>query len=144
MGETESILVPVMARNGVAVHVLDTTLKNNKKWAPGEKGLTLCGRSGVWFFSGVIMEGDRPCKQCDSKASVAVEMFMADAKMRDLAEVHLSHVFESWVQYGINAGFISPSFCYAHEGVPLTAEEIERMRQGGSEQCIIMVRVHHP
>lgn len=145
MGET-SELVPVMAATGNgAIHVLDPDASVNQDWMPGLEGKTMCGRTSLWYFSGLVMDGDRPCKQCDKKAAVAIAMFEAEARVMHGAELHMQYTFEQWLYFGRRHGFLSEPVCYIHDGIPLTDEEMDEMDETGEpDHCIFVVRIDYP
>lgn len=43
--------------------------------------------------------------------------------------------FESWVQYGIENNWITPGFCYTHDGDPYMTKEEEKEWDEGGDPC---------
>jgi hypothetical protein len=49
--------------------------------------------------------------------------------------------FDTWMKVGYDAGWCSPPVCYSHDGVPLTAGEVEEL-DAGEDPCIHVVRLY--
>lgn len=49
--------------------------------------------------------------------------------------------FDTWMKIGYDAGWASPPVCYSHDGVPLTAGEVEEL-DVGEDPCIHVVRLY--
>jgi hypothetical protein len=49
--------------------------------------------------------------------------------------------FDTWVRVGYEAGWCSPPVCYSHDGVPMTATEIEEL-DAGEEPCLHVIRLY--
>jgi hypothetical protein len=65
-----------------------------------------------------------PCKTCDAKGYIGVDM--------DLAE---------WLDYGMGEGWCGPAVCYIHDGVPTSHEEDETF-DDGADPCIHIIRLY--
>ncbi len=140
MGER---LMPVTSRNGEVIHLLD--LVDQGEWSPGQKSKALCNREGHWFFSGLVMPGDRPCERCDQKSSVVAAMFLADQQMKGLAQDEIDHQFHHWLELGVDSGFISPPSCYFHGDTFLTSDEEAQVNDHSEPDfCVFVVRIFDP
>ena len=137
-------LMPVTSSHGDVVHLLEVT--DSVEWVPGEKSKAICNREGKWFFSGIVIPGDRPCEKCDKKSSVVVAMFLADKQAKELAQDEIDHQFHHWLEQGVDSGFISLPSCYFHGGDTfLTSdEEIQVNDHGEPDHCVFIVRVFDP
>jgi len=49
--------------------------------------------------------------------------------------------FDTWARVGYEAGWCSPPVCYSHDGVPMTATEIEEL-DTGEEPCLHVIRLY--
>lgn len=49
--------------------------------------------------------------------------------------------FDTWMKIGYDSGWASPPVCYSHDGVPLTAGEVEEL-DVGEDPCIHVVRLY--
>ena len=49
--------------------------------------------------------------------------------------------FDTWARVGYEAGWCSPPVCYSHDGVPMTATEIEEL-DAGEEPCLHVIRLY--
>jgi hypothetical protein len=49
--------------------------------------------------------------------------------------------FDTWAKVGYEAGWCSPPVCYSHDGVPMTATEIEEL-DAGEEPCLHVIRLY--
>ena len=49
--------------------------------------------------------------------------------------------FEEWLEVGYVQGWIGPSICQTHDGVPLTPEEEEEF-DGGGDPCVHVLRLY--
>lgn len=49
--------------------------------------------------------------------------------------------FDVWMKIGYDAGWCSPPVCYSHDGVPLTASEVEEL-DVGEDPCVHVVRLY--
>ena len=49
--------------------------------------------------------------------------------------------FEEWLQLGVSNGWIGPTICYTHDGIPTTAEEDWGFDQG-ADPCIHILRLY--
>jgi hypothetical protein len=49
--------------------------------------------------------------------------------------------FDSWAKIGYEAGWCSPPVCYSHDGVPMTAGEVEQL-DIGEDPCLHVVRLY--
>lgn len=128
----------------MVIHVI--SIPDNEGWSPGEPCVTLCGRKIVnAFVSADVVEGDRPCKSCDKKTSVAIVMFETAEVMGDIIRAYRDHQIQLgmmfWINQGIENGYITPPFCYFHVGaVPLSEAEVELV-EGGEEVCVMIMRL---
>lgn len=48
---------------------------------------------------------------------------------------------DTWVRIGYEAGWCSPPICYSHDGVPMTAGEVEQL-DIGEDPCLHVVRLY--
>jgi hypothetical protein len=48
--------------------------------------------------------------------------------------------FESWLQAGVEAGFVGVPVCYTHDGLPTTQAEDEEFEEG--DPCIHIIRCY--
>ena len=53
----------------------------------------------------------------------------------------LSFDFETWLEIGIRAGYVSPPVCTTHDGIPMSITE-EAEFEDGSDPCIHMMRCY--
>lgn len=137
-------LMPVTSKDGSVVHLLEVI--DIADWVPGEKTKALCNREGNWFFSGVVIPGDRPCEKCDAKSSVVAAMFLADQQAKVFAQDEIDHQFHLWLKQGVDSGFISPPSCYFHGGDTFLTpkEEAQVNDHGEPDLCVFVVRVFDP
>ena len=49
--------------------------------------------------------------------------------------------FDTWARIGYESGWCSPPLCYTHDGVPMTATEIEEL-DAGEEPCLHVIRLY--
>ena len=49
--------------------------------------------------------------------------------------------FDDWYQHGIDKGWITPGFCYTHEGDPYMTPEEEKEWEDGGDPCCPVVKV---
>ena len=49
--------------------------------------------------------------------------------------------FDTWARIGYESGWCSPPVCYSHDGVPMTATEIEEL-DTGEEPCLHVIRLY--
>jgi hypothetical protein len=49
--------------------------------------------------------------------------------------------FDTWAKVGYQNGWCSPPVCYSHDGVPMTATEIEEL-DTGEEPCLHVIRLY--
>lgn len=49
--------------------------------------------------------------------------------MSDFKEIY------EWVEYGIEKGWVHPSFCYTHDGDPYMTEEEQKEWEEGGDPC---------
>jgi hypothetical protein len=49
--------------------------------------------------------------------------------------------FDQWLRIGYESGFCSPPVCYSHDGMPMTAGELEELDEG-YEPCMHLLRVY--
>ena len=48
--------------------------------------------------------------------------------------------FDQWLKFGIEQGWISPSICYTHDGVPTTKFEDENWEE--LDPCVHILRLY--
>jgi hypothetical protein len=48
--------------------------------------------------------------------------------------------FASWMEYGVDKGWVAPGVCMTHDLVPMHPEEAEVFEEGG-DPCIPIIRV---
>lgn len=49
--------------------------------------------------------------------------------------------FEEWAEYGWRMGWVGPPICHTHDGLPLSADEMEEWEQG-DDPCIHLLRLY--
>jgi hypothetical protein len=49
--------------------------------------------------------------------------------------------FDQWLEIGYRNNFCSPPVCYTHDGVPMTATEMEQL-DNGDEPCMHLLRLY--
>lgn len=49
--------------------------------------------------------------------------------------------WQEWYDYGLAQGYIGPSVCSTHDGIPSTAEEDEEFDEG-HDPCIFVIRMY--
>ena len=49
--------------------------------------------------------------------------------------------FHSWVNYGIENGFITESFCTTHDGDPYMSDEEEAEWEAGGDPCCPVFKI---
>jgi hypothetical protein len=49
--------------------------------------------------------------------------------------------FDDWYQLGIDKGWISPGFCFTHDGDAYMNEEEEKAWEDGGDPCCPVVKV---
>lgn len=49
--------------------------------------------------------------------------------------------FEDWVTYGMAEGWVGPAVCYTHDGLPMSAEEVDEFEEG--DPCISIIRLYN-
>ena len=81
----------------------------------------VAGDQDVWYSTTAMTW---PCKTCDAKGYIGVDM--------DLAE---------WLDYGMGEGWCGPAVCYIHDGVPTSHEEDETF-DDGADPCIHIIRLY--
>lgn len=47
--------------------------------------------------------------------------------------------FDSWMELGLQRGFVGPPVCFIHDGVPMTPEEEAELDEHG-EVCVHVIR----
>ena len=47
---------------------------------------------------------------------------------------------DEWVQFGIDKKWITPGFCYTHDGDPYMTEEEEQEWEDGGDPCCFVVK----
>lgn len=53
--------------------------------------------------------------------------------------VELEH--EEWLEYGWRMGWVGPPVCYGHDGLPLSADEMDEWADG-DDPCIHILRLY--
>ncbi len=48
--------------------------------------------------------------------------------------------YDQWISIGITQGWCGPAVCYTHDGLPLTADEVDDFETG--DPCIHIVRLY--
>jgi hypothetical protein len=48
--------------------------------------------------------------------------------------------FDSWLQEGVTKGWVGPSICYTHDGLPTSQAEDEEFEE--SDPCIHILRLY--
>lgn len=49
--------------------------------------------------------------------------------------------FDDWLRYGYGKGWCGPDVCYAHDGLPTTAQEDASWDDGG-DPCVHIIRLY--
>lgn len=49
--------------------------------------------------------------------------------------------FDEWVEFGWRKGWIGPPVCYTHDGLPLSADEMDEWSEG-HDPCIHVLRLY--
>lgn len=49
--------------------------------------------------------------------------------------------FDDWYQHGIDKGWITPGFCFTHDGDPYMTEEEQQEWEDGGDPCCPVVKV---
>ena len=52
----------------------------------------------------------------------------------------MEKTFDEWLQEGISSGFVGPTICYTHDGLPLSQQEDEEFEEG--DPCIHILRLY--
>lgn len=48
----------------------------------------------------------------------------------------------TWMKYGWERGWVGPPVCYLHDGLPMTADELEDW-SNGADPCMTVIRVYN-
>jgi hypothetical protein len=57
-----------------------------------------------------------------------------------MSETNTWDEFPEWLQIGIDKGWISPGFCYTHDGDPYITDEEEAEWAAGGDPCFPIFR----
>ena len=49
--------------------------------------------------------------------------------------------YDNWLQIGIDQGWVSPQFCYTHEGDPYMTIDEEKEWDEGGDPCMVVLKV---
>jgi hypothetical protein len=49
--------------------------------------------------------------------------------------------FETWIENGINKGWITKPFCSTHDGDPYMTEEEEQEWENGGDPCMFVFKI---
>lgn len=49
--------------------------------------------------------------------------------------------YQEWLAEGQRNGWIGPSVCYTHDGIPMSADEEDEFEEG--DPCLFMLRVYN-
>lgn len=49
--------------------------------------------------------------------------------------------FGSWLEMGVNKGWVSNPFCHTHDGDPYTTEEEEKEWEDGGDPCSHVIKL---
>lgn len=49
--------------------------------------------------------------------------------------------FDDWIKFGWDRGWCGPVVCYSHDGLPLTADEVDEWGEG-FDPCLHVIRVY--
>jgi len=49
--------------------------------------------------------------------------------------------FEEWLQHGLTQGWVGPTICHTHDGLPMSEEEYEEYDRG-DDPCIHILRLY--
>jgi hypothetical protein len=64
---------------------------------------------------------------------------MSDEKYIELSKEETT--FGEWIDFGIEAGFVTEPFCYTHDGDPYMSEEEEKEWEEGNDPCTPVVKL---
>jgi len=61
-------------------------------------------------------------------------------KSKETASASPEMTYSEWAEYGLRQGWVGPSICYTHDGLPLTEEEEEEFAEG--DPCVHILRLY--